>query len=136
MGVYIPDHVLEAQASLPAKVLFGVVANYARNSGLCWASNATLGRQLGVSGRTIVRWLDELEAAGLVEVSHPSAGVRLIRTLDTDVIPHDKSVTPPLTQMSHKEYKYNSNRSCAAPKKNKRLPKKIAATLDTYRNPP
>ena len=53
---------LEAEALL----LWLLVDQSCGKGGKCWKSNETLGRYLGVSGRSVARYLEQLEVAGMI----------------------------------------------------------------------
>ena len=52
--------------NLGAKMLYGAVAALCNNKGFCWANNAYLAKTLGVTTRSITRYLAQLRDAGLV----------------------------------------------------------------------
>lgn len=59
--------ILESNAvSDGAKLFYAQVSRRTNRLGYCWASNRTLSEELGVCGRTITRYVAELEAAGFV----------------------------------------------------------------------
>ena len=49
-----------------AKLFYAQLSRFSNGSGLCWASNPTLSEKLGVSERTITRYVTELENAGFI----------------------------------------------------------------------
>lgn len=52
--------------NLGAKMLYGAVAALCNNKGFCWANNSYLAKILGVTTRSITRYLAQLRDAGLV----------------------------------------------------------------------
>lgn len=52
--------------NLGAKMLYGAVAALCNNKGFCWANNSYLAKTLGVTTRSITRYLAQLRDAGLV----------------------------------------------------------------------
>jgi len=49
-----------------AKLFYAQVSRFANSGGVCWKSNQTLSTELGVSERTITRYVAELENAGFI----------------------------------------------------------------------
>ena len=49
-----------------AKLFYAQISRFANGSGVCWASNPKLSEELGVSERTITRYVGELESAGFI----------------------------------------------------------------------
>ena len=68
----------QSTGSPVAKGLLLLLADYADDSGLCWPSQTTLAREFEASKRTILRTLQSLEAAGLLqrETMHRDDGSR------------------------------------------------------------
>lgn len=66
-GIFIPEHIVaRTDISLPQKVLYGKIISLTTKEGYCFASNEWLGDQLGISGRTIVRWISTFVDKGLL----------------------------------------------------------------------
>lgn len=55
-----------AEISDGAKLFYAQVSRFANSGGVCWKSNPTLSEELGVSERTITRYVAELENAGFI----------------------------------------------------------------------
>lgn len=71
------DSVIEKVGIIPATV-YGVIMRYARNGdGVCYASQATLGKKLGLSVKTIYTHEKILEAAGLI-IRMESSGATIV----------------------------------------------------------
>lgn len=49
------------------KYLYAVIRNLTRREGYCWATNAYLAEEMGVSDRTIKNWLSHLRDEGAIE---------------------------------------------------------------------
>ncbi len=49
-----------------AKLFFAQVSRFTNARGYCWASNRTLSEELGISERTVSRYVAELESAGFI----------------------------------------------------------------------
>ena len=65
----IPEHILKLDGlGLSEKVLLAHIYSFGTKG--CWQSNATLGRILQASERTISRWLAALIGAGLLHVKN------------------------------------------------------------------
>lgn len=59
--------VLESeQLSDGAKLFYGKLSRFTGKTGICWASNQTLSQELGVSEKTIQRYVRELRDAGFI----------------------------------------------------------------------
>lgn len=71
-SIAVPTNVLTApNISQSAKLLYGVIDSFQRNSGVCYATNATLGETMGEpSERTISRCVSELRKAGYIVVTN------------------------------------------------------------------
>ena len=50
-----------------AKLFYAQISRRTQTEGYCWASNRTLSEELGVTMRTITRYVAELEAAGFIK---------------------------------------------------------------------
>lgn len=50
-----------------AKLFYAQISRRTKTEGYCWASNRTLSEELGVTERTITRYVAELEAAGFIK---------------------------------------------------------------------
>jgi DNA-binding transcriptional ArsR family regulator len=50
------------------KLLYGEITALCNQKGYCWATNAYFARLYEVTGRTVTRWLSELENGGYVTV--------------------------------------------------------------------
>lgn len=69
MFVVIPSVVMRDPAlSLSAKMLYGVITWKCNESACCWATNRTLGEELGLSPKRISALLSTLEEQGHVEL--------------------------------------------------------------------
>lgn len=55
-----------AEISDGAKLFYAQVSRFANSGGVCWKSNPTLSAELGVSERTVTRYVAELENAGFI----------------------------------------------------------------------
>ena len=65
----IPAHVRDARClSAYAKLLYGEISALTHERGYCWASNARFASILGVSVRSIKRWIAELRDQGFIDV--------------------------------------------------------------------
>lgn len=111
----IPANVRYDDELKPAEILmFGEISALTRNTGYCWASNDYFKKFLGVTDRTVQRYIRNLKDRGHIYVVHPDNSTRRIYRKDTihqwkreqqakntssDVTP-DTDVTPPPTQMS------------------------------------
>lgn len=63
----LPNAILFAPNLSPAsKTLYLLLINYAGNKSYCWPSQSKLATDLGVSTKSIGRWLDELTSHGLI----------------------------------------------------------------------
>lgn len=51
-----------------AKLFYGHITRYTHDDGICWETNQTLAEDLGLSERTVSRYVSELEAAGFILV--------------------------------------------------------------------
>ena len=74
---FIPATLLRSDLSPRAKLLGGRVWNLTKKYGYCDASNGYLARDLGVSPRTIERWMQELRGSPhfQFEYDHHAGGV-------------------------------------------------------------
>lgn len=69
MFVVIPSVVMrDPKLSLSAKMLYGVITWKCNESACCWATNRTLGEELGLSPKRISALLSTLEEQGHVEL--------------------------------------------------------------------
>ena len=69
MFVVIPSVVMrDPDLSLSAKILYGVITWKCNESACCWATNRTLGDELGLSPKRISVLLSALEAQGHIEL--------------------------------------------------------------------
>lgn len=69
MFVVIPSVVMrDPELSLSAKMLYGVITWKCNESACCWATNRTLGDELGLSPKRISALLSALEAQGHIEL--------------------------------------------------------------------
>ncbi len=69
MFVVIPSVVMrDPELSLSAKMLYGVITWKSNESACCWATNRTLGDELGLSPKRISALLSALEAQGHIEL--------------------------------------------------------------------
>lgn len=76
-------------------VLYGHIVSLTRLKGYSWASNKTLGDLLGVNGRSIQRYLKELQDEGFIEAAMDGQQ-RIIRVLELPMT----EVASPTTQLS------------------------------------
>ena len=66
---FIPAHVRDArELSAQAKLIYAEITALTHEKGYCWASNARFASILGVSIRSIKRWMAELRDAGFIEI--------------------------------------------------------------------
>jgi hypothetical protein len=80
-SVLIPRVIAADAALLPgARLLWGIIRQYAPRDGRCFASDETLARAVGVKWRQVVRYARQLERAGLLK-STPRPGKTPIREL-------------------------------------------------------
>ena len=98
-------------------ILSGAYADY--STGEAFPSRNTLAGILGVSVRTVVRYVNQLEQAGWLTVEHRKAAngdwtsnLYKLPQLSTGVVtpvspPSDTGVTRVVTQMAHKRYPTN-----------------------------
>lgn len=69
MFVVIPSVVMrDPELSMSAKMLYGVITWKSNESACCWATNRTLGDELGLSPKRISALLSALEAHGHIEL--------------------------------------------------------------------
>jgi hypothetical protein len=74
-GVYIPEFLLSYKGIGPsAKLCFARIAKYAGTNEVCWPSQESLARDLGVSVRTVGTYISELERDGFLEVIQKGMG--------------------------------------------------------------
>ncbi len=69
-GFILPSHVFDNPAvrlSLGAKVLYGLLCNYAHDKNYCWPAQQTLAKRIGCSISAIKKYQDELIKAKLIE---------------------------------------------------------------------
>lgn len=64
----------DSSVSAYAKMLYGTILCLSNKKGYCWASNTTLGKELGMSPSTVKRKIRELEEKGLVHSKHKNKG--------------------------------------------------------------
>ena len=63
----LPNDILFAQTLSPStKTLYALLVSYARDKSYCYPSQISLGADLGVSTKSIGRWLKELTSHGLI----------------------------------------------------------------------
>ena len=63
----LPNDILFAQTLSPStKTLYALLVSYARDKSYCQPSHSRLATDLGVSTKSIGRWLDELTSHGLI----------------------------------------------------------------------
>lgn len=111
-GPAIPAGLLEYRGVSPgAKLLYVLLRWHARATGYCWASRATLARELGMTPRQVTRYISALRIDRLIAIGtspgygnlfsllpHPCfEGQLRVPTNDTRA---DRSVHPPLTDLS------------------------------------
>ena len=60
----------EKSVSLGAKLLYGYIESLAKQNGYCYATNQHLATRLGVSDRSITRYLTELDKAQFVQAQY------------------------------------------------------------------
>jgi len=61
----------DRRLSAEAKLVFCVLASHVNSAGLCWPSQASIGRVIGIGERQVRRHLKQLEAFGYVKSHRP-----------------------------------------------------------------
>ena len=91
-------------ADLPpgAKILYAEISSLTDARGYCFASNEYFADLYKASVRTVQRHLDALKAGGFIRIEDGGGGSeqRKIFAGINPMAPHDKNVTPPVTEMS------------------------------------
>jgi hypothetical protein len=87
----------DPELSISARLLYALLKTYTSDEKVCFPSSALLGKQLGLSRRTIQRLLDELKNRGVVVIygdynPETKRRSRLIKIVD-DIGTEDSSVT-------------------------------------------
>jgi hypothetical protein len=57
------------------KYLYALIRNLTTQKGYCWATNKYLGKEMGVTDRTIKTWIAHLEKEGAIEMQYISHGL-------------------------------------------------------------
>ncbi len=69
-GFILPSFVFESDTiSLGAKVLFGLLCDYARDKDYCFPSKCTLAKRLNASLNSVKAWLKQLIKAGFIHIT-------------------------------------------------------------------
>jgi hypothetical protein len=100
-GVFIPEPICKyGGISLGAKMVYGRFCRYAGASGEAYPSIATMGAELGISGKQARRYVRELEHAGLIEAYREEGKVTryyfLWHAAFAGATPKSGSTTPPM----------------------------------------
>lgn len=75
VGIFIPNLVLQDQKlSLGAKVIFGVLCQFAGKEGLCYPRQETIANRLGVSKRQVINYLNELKKEKYIKATRQGQG--------------------------------------------------------------
>lgn len=75
VGVFIPNVVLEdGGLTMGARLLFGVLCQYAGKNGECFPLQKTIAEKLSISKRQAMRYVQELKEGGYIEVSRQGLG--------------------------------------------------------------
>src|SRR4030042_1465220 len=71
----VPNFILESdQISVGAKLTYAMLLKYAREMDECFPGQNRLAEDIGVSDRSVRKWLKELEKANLIEVRQRGQG--------------------------------------------------------------
>jgi predicted transcriptional regulator len=69
VGLHIPNAIAQLTTISPgAKLCYGRLSQYAGENGEAYPAHSTLAREIGVSKRSIINYLNELEAKGFIQV--------------------------------------------------------------------
>ena len=66
-GEIDPEVFQDPAISVNAKALYGLLCTFIDKEGKCWTGHEELGKCLKVSKKTIGRYMEELESAGVVK---------------------------------------------------------------------
>jgi biotin operon repressor len=71
----VPNFILESkEISVGAKLTYAMLLKYARELDQCFPGQERLAEGMGAGRRSVVRYISELEKAGLVTVKHRGQG--------------------------------------------------------------
>lgn len=119
-AVLTPEVRYDGKISSSAKLLYAEISALTTATGYCYATNSYFQRLYGITERTVIRLIRELESRGVIRVED-AVGGRTRRRIYAGINPlqtPDKNVRVPLTKMSPPPDKN------ATPKKNNRSIKK------------
>ena len=111
-----------------AKLFYAQISRRTKTEGYCWASNRTLSEELGVTERTITRYVAELEAAGFIKTEfsgvhdrkrHAERRIRLAVPVPFNI---EKNVHPSVDKNDGDNIDKNVGRNKVKNKRNKNNP--------------
>lgn len=122
-GIVATKVMRDPRLSTSAKALYAVLCTYADDEGVCYPSNETLARDLGVTTRTVQTLLAELNAAGVTVREERYAEGRQINSVTrlTDTVtsyrgevsdpPGDEALFPPGDEACFVQNKTSKNKT-------------------------
>lgn len=99
--IILPKNILrDKNLSIVAKLVYGIVVGLTHQKGYCYASNSYMANELNVTNRTIMRAINELVEASLIEkdISKEYGNYRRIRLVTKITLPSDKIDTTLVTK--------------------------------------
>src|SRR5688500_7500864 len=101
----IPNYILRhPHISAGAKLAYFVLLSYAWQEGSCFPGQERMALDMGCAKRSIVRYLQELQDAGLVVIKRRGLGQTNLYTLPKwDIIRSAKSALQGVTEGSHQQ---------------------------------
>lgn len=67
-----------------AKLLYGEITALCNEKGYCWATNSYFSGLYGVSNRSIVNWINELEQAGHISINYENYSISGVAITDNN----------------------------------------------------
>jgi len=78
----VPNHILRSSdLSVGAKLTYAMLLSYAWQNDFCFPGQDTLAKDMGSGKRSVVRYIDELERAGIIAIKRQGLGMSNIYTL-------------------------------------------------------
>ncbi len=93
----VPNWLMQrTELSQGSKLCYGRLAQYAGKDGQCFPKLETLGKELGVSVNTVLKYLDELKSYNLIQVTRRGLGLSNTYALLEHIWMHQTGIEPGL----------------------------------------
>ena len=78
----VPNHILRStDLSVGAKLTYAMLLSYAWQNDFCFPGQEKLAVDMGSGKRSVVRYIDELERAGIISIKRQGLGMSNVYTL-------------------------------------------------------